>query len=639
MRLSSIFTIAGTFVLSAIVCWVAAGFAVTVIEDNSRGGVRAALDREGLTWTEVDSDGLQVFLGGTAPSEAKRFNALSVAGGVVDAARVIDQMLIEDSAVLAPPRFSIEILRNGSGISLIGLIPAETDREAFLKDVHAAASGDEVADLLDSADYPVADSWEPSLNYALRALKSLPRAKISVAAGQVSVTTMADSPEEKQELEEQLGRRVSSDVKVSLNISAPRPVITPFTLRFLIEDGTAQFDACSADTEEARLSILTAARAAGLQGDVDCVIGLGVPTPQWGRAGELAIAALAKLGGGSVTFADADISLLAAQGTEEALFDDVVGRLQSDLPEVFALHAILPPPDDDSAPVIPEFTVTLSPEGLVQLRGKVGSDRMRDTVDSFARARFASGSVYTQVRVAEGLPEVWPVRVLTGLETLSYLSNGAVTVTPTSLSVSGNTGRKDASAQIAGLLAEKLSEAEKFDIDVTYREKLDPIASIPTPEECIAMIAEIQSERKINFEPGGTAIDSSGAAIMDDIAEVLEKCGDLRIEIGGHTDSQGRETMNEQLSQQRANSVLEALRERRVLTSGFTAKGYGESQPIADNDTEEGREQNRRIEFKVISEVEGSEEQTTLEADTEAGQTDAETENSETDEGAGDEQN
>ena len=639
MRLSSIFAIVGTFALSAALCWVAAGFAVTVIEDNSRGGVRMALDREGLTWAEVDSDGLQVFLAGTAPSEAKRFNALSIAGGVVDAARVIDQMLIEESVALTPPRFSIEILRNDSGISLIGLIPAETDREALLKSINTAASGADVADLLDVADYPVADSWEPSLNYALRALKRLPRAKISVEAGRVSVTTMADSPEEKLKLEEDLSRRVPGDVRVTLDVSAPPPGITPFTLRFLIEDGTAQFDACSADTETAKRTIIAAARAAGLEGEVDCVIGLGVPTPQWGRAGAMAIAALAKLGSGSITFADADISLLAAQGTNETLFDDVVGALQSDLPDVFALHAVLPPPEDNSAPVIPEFTATLSPEGLVQLRGKVGSDRMRDTVDSFARARFASGSVYTQVRVTEGLPQAWPVRVLTGLETLSYLSNGVVRVTPTLLRVSGKTGRKDASAQIAGLLAEKLGEAEEFDIDVTYFESLDPIASIPTPEECIAMIVQIQSERKINFEPGGTTIDSSGTAIMDDIAEVLDKCGELQIEIGGHTDSQGREEMNEELSQQRADAVLNALRTRRISTAGFTAKGYGESQPISSNDTEEGREQNRRIEFKVIDPNAVEDVQSELESDGQEGQTDAETENAETEEGAVDEQN
>ena len=58
--------------------------------------------------------------------------------------------------------------------------------------------------------------------------------------------------------------------------------------------------------------------------------------------------------------------------------------------------------------------------------------------------------------------------------------------------------------------------------------------------------------------------------------------------------------MNQQLSQARATSVLNELRARRVLTSTYAAKGYGETTPIADNKTEEGRELNRRIEFRLI---------------------------------------
>ena len=98
---------------------------------------------------------------------------------------------------------------------------------------------------------------------------------------------------------------------------------------------------------------------------------------------------------------------------------------------------------------------------------------------------------------------------------------------------------------------------------------------------------------------------------MDDIAEVLKNCGDIRLEIQGYTDSQGRESMNLSLSQSRAESVLNELRARRVLTSSFVAKGYGEENPIADNKTEEGREANRRIEFRLIQpEAETPEDET-----------------------------
>ncbi len=614
MRLSQIFAIAGTFLVAALLCWVAAGFAVTVIEDNSRASVRSALDKQGMTWAEVDADGLQVFLVGNAPSEAKRFAALSAAGTVVQAARVIDMMLVADSADITPPRFSIEILRNDSGISLIGLIPASTDREELLKTVNGAARGAEVADLLESADYPAPEGWEDALNYASRRLKDLPRAKISVSAGRVAVTAATDSPKEKADLEKLLSRNVPAEVLLRLDISAPRPVITPFTLRFLIEDGVARFDACSADTEAAQKTILAAAREAGLTEGAECTIGLGVPTPQWARAASQAIGAIGALGGGTVTLTDADISLIAPQGTPQGRFDDIVGDLENQLPDVFALHAVLPPTPDDSAPVVPEFVATLSPEGLVQLRGRLGSERLRQTVDSFAKARFSTDRVYTKARVVEGLPADWPVRVLTGLETLSYLANGVVTVTPDNLTVTGSTGRKEASAQIAGFLAEKLGERAQYEINVTYKVALDPIAGLPTPEECAAKISAILKERKINFEPGSATFDASGASIMDDIAEILGKCGEIEIEISGHTDSQGREEMNQQLSQDRARAVLDALRARRIPTGNLSAVGLGESQPIADNDTEEGREANRRIEFRLITPETADETQTGLES-------------------------
>jgi OOP family OmpA-OmpF porin len=614
MRLSTLFTLAGTFAGAAALCVMAAGFAVSAIEDGSRRAVRDALDARGMHWAEVDTDGLQVFLAGTAPTEAARFAALSVAGSVVDAARVLDQTVVEEAEALAPPQFVIEILRNERGISLIGLVPAALDRQKLLDDIARETDGTAVADLLDTADYPAPATWRPALRHAIRALGLLPRSKISVSAQRVEITAMVDSAAEKRRLETDLVRRGPEGVRLALDISAPRPVITPFTLRFVIDERGARFDACSADTEEARERILRAAGAAGMDERAECIVGMGVPTPQWASAAEQAIAALARLGAGSVTFTDADIALLAVPGTDQGLFDDVVGALEGDLPEVFALAATLPPLPDASATVVPEFIATLSPEGQVLLRGRVGSEQMRETVTSFAQARFASGGVHVTARVAEGLPRDWSMRVLLGLEALSHLENGAVTVTPETIAVQGKTGRKTASAEIAQLLGEKLGGAEHFSMDVVYHEQLDPVASLPTPEECEAQIAAVQSDRKIGFEPGSARIDGSGAAILDAIAEILKSCGEIRMEIAGHTDSQGREEMNEQLSLERARAVLDELRLRRVLTSALEAKGYGESRPIAENDTEEGRETNRRIEFRVIRPEPLEEGQTGLES-------------------------
>ena len=119
--------------------------------------------------------------------------------------------------------------------------------------------------------------------------------------------------------------------------------------------------------------------------------------------------------------------------------------------------------------------------------------------------------------------------------------------------------------------------------------------------------------RKILFDPGSATITLETQPVVDDIAEILKKCPDLRIQIAGYTDSQGGEEMNQELSQQRASSVLDALRARRVPVNAFEAVGFGEADPIATNDTEEGREANRRIEFSLIVPESTPDEPTALE--------------------------
>ncbi len=600
MRLSSIFTFCGTFAAAGAVSLVSAYFAAGVIETASKTDVLKELDLEGLTWAEVDTNGLQVFLIGTAPDEAARFKALSTAGSVVDAARVIDQMLVEDPEDVAPPEFSIEILRNDAGLSAIGLIPTSTNRDELIEGFEKLAGDGEVSDLLGVADFPTPEGWDTALSFALSALRDLPRSQISVRPDLVAINAMAESDEHRRRIESGLARRVPEGLKLALELSAPRPVISPFTLRFIIDDTGPHFDACSADTEEASQRILKAAADAGLEGKSSCTLGLGVPSRRWADAAVLAISKLSELKGTSVTFTNADITLIAPEGTSQALFDRVVGELETALPGVFALHAVLPKAPEQSAEGPPEFTATLSPEGKVQLRGRVSSEIARQTMDSYARARFGSEDVYTAARVAEGLPNDWQVRTLAGLEVLSSLVNGAVTVTPDNVAISGKTGNQNARADIAQLLAAKLGDAAEFEINVEYVKQLDPTLGLPSPEECEAQIVEIIGARKISFEPGSATLDTSAKDLMDELATLLKKCGDIPLEVGGHTDSQGRESMNQKLSQDRAQAVLDALRGRLVPVRAYTVVGYGEANPIADNDTEDGREANRRITFTLL---------------------------------------
>lgn len=599
MHLPSFVPTLVAFVCAALLALLGANLSARAIETVSEHAVAQKLKLEGYEWVEVQSDGLQVVLTGTAPNETKQLAAQRAAGHVVDPARVINVMDIETQEKIVAPRFSIEILRNDDGISLIGLVPSTWSRDTFIEDLKSAGSTGSIADLLEQADYTVPEAWDTAMDFGLDAIKLLPRSKISLAADQITVTGLADSEDQKRRFERTLTDKMPKGLPVDIKISAPRPIITPFTARFLIDESGPQFDACSAETVQGQTRILAAARAAGIA-EPTCEIGLGSPTAEWARAVETGMRSIQALGAGSITFSDSEVTLVGTPTTNAALFDTVAGELEAALPATFTLYTTLPEPENDTATDTAQFVALRSPEGQVQLRGRIGDERSQIAVEAYAKSAFGSNTIYSALRQVEGLPKGWSVRALAAIEALATLDNGSVTMQPGSVRVRGRTGDPAAKSTITRLLAEKLGSGQTFDIEVDYVRQLDPVLDLPTADECVSRANDIISASKIVFAPGSTEVDDSSTDTLDRLAKSFEKCEGMEIEIGAHSDSQGGEDMNLQLSQARANSVLNALISRRVVSVDFTAKGYGEAEPIADNETEEGREANRRIAFKLI---------------------------------------
>ncbi|MDD2829841.1 MAG: OmpA family protein [Sulfuricurvum sp.] len=107
--------------------------------------------------------------------------------------------------------------------------------------------------------------------------------------------------------------------------------------------------------------------------------------------------------------------------------------------------------------------------------------------------------------------------------------------------------------------------------------------------------------------PGGITFDTAQAnikpnftSVLDDIANIMSKYPETKIEVQGHTDNVGSDTNNLTLSQLRAQSVATYLTSHGVDSSRIKSVGYGESMPKASNDTPAGRESNRRVEIKIV---------------------------------------
>ncbi len=577
-----------------------------LVESRTAEVIKTMMLTSGYDWAHVETDGLIVALSGTAPTEAQRFAAVNVASSVVDPSRLRDGFEVLPATVVAPPRFSVEMLRNDDGVQLIGLLPEGQDRAALTEAAVALKAPAAPMDMLETAAYQAPKGWEDALTYGVTALKLLPRSKISVAAEGVTIIAIASSDKEKRQFEAALTEVAPKGMKVSVSISAPRPVLTPFTLRFVIDPRGARFDACSADTEEARKAILMAAAEAGAKGDLSCTIGMGVPSPHWAEATIAGIRALQELGAGTITFSDADITLLADDGVAQDSFDRAVGELRAALPDVFSLDAKMPEKTRVAAGPV-EFTAALDAKThRAELRGRLGDDRMQAAVASFAKARFGVNNVYVATLLDPTLPDGWTERVLAGLQALAALDSGKVLVRPNTVEVSGVSGQQTATDTISRVLSERLGQGKTFKVDVTYDKALDPMAGLPTPAECLERVQAVQATQKLTFDPGSAELDAASGAVLDKLVVALRNCGALRLEIGGHTDAQGSTQGNLALSQARAEAVLVALQGRQVDVSVMRAVGYGEGVPIADNGTEAGREANRRIAFSLNGQTIGA---------------------------------
>lgn len=128
---------------------------------------------------------------------------------------------------------------------------------------------------------------------------------------------------------------------------------------------------------------------------------------------------------------------------------------------------------------------------------------------------------------------------------------------------------------------------------VEYKEAITDIA--PTLE-----VGESITLNNVFFKTGKYTLLDISIVELDKVVEMMQSHPTMRIELGGHTDNVGRAEFNQQLSEQRAKAVYDYLVKRGVAAERLSYKGYGSTQPVGDNDTPEGRRQNRRTVFTIL---------------------------------------
>lgn len=158
------------------------------------------------------------------------------------------------------------------------------------------------------------------------------------------------------------------------------------------------------------------------------------------------------------------------------------------------------------------------------------------------------------------------------------------------------TGKREADEILAGAAIGAVVGAG---VGVYMDAQQEKLARIPgtTVERAGEDTLLVHFDSDVLFSVDSAVIDTDGRATLTDVASVLEEYGKTAVVVQGHTDATGSEEHNQSLSERRANSVSNYLASQGVDNNRLTALGMGEGYPVASNDSESGRQQNRRVDI------------------------------------------
>lgn len=222
--------------------------------------------------------------------------------------------------------------------------------------------------------------------------------------------------------------------------------------------------------------------------------------------------------------------------------------------------------------------------------GQVPDEATRVAVITALRNIYGPAHVIDKIEVDGGVaaPANWSANVQKLITpALKDIRRGQIAIDGTQMAVTGEVGNEGLRTRIVSDMAAALNPT------YTIRNGL----RVPVSEQI--MVDQALANRIVEFEVGSATLTAKGRAILDEMAPTLLKLTNKSVAIIGHTDNAGSRGANLALSQARADSVKGYLVNKGIDPATLATSGAGPDQPVASNDSADGRSRNRRIEFRV----------------------------------------
>jgi OmpA-OmpF porin, OOP family len=240
--------------------------------------------------------------------------------------------------------------------------------------------------------------------------------------------------------------------------------------------------------------------------------------------------------------------------------------------------------------------------GKVTLTGTLPDESAKAQLLARAKELYGDGNFMDNVKVSNqtAFPTGdWLGSALALLPFASRMNNeGGFALDGKTVTVRGLVETDDTKSK---LIADTVSAVGK---DVRVEDKIMVRGKITAAQasDFQARLNQMLVGKIVEFDTNSDLLTDKGKAVLDEMVKVLGEVPGVPVEIGGHTDSRGNAGLNQNLSQRRARSCLQYLVQKGVDARRLSSNGYGSLKPIADNNTPEGQQRNRRIEFNVLKE-------------------------------------
>lgn len=230
--------------------------------------------------------------------------------------------------------------------------------------------------------------------------------------------------------------------------------------------------------------------------------------------------------------------------------------------------------------------------GKVVASGSVPDESSRAAILARLRELYGAQNVVDRIEVGGVVPPPnWSDNMAKIISpNLKQVHKGMLQVNGTQVAVKGNVSNEALRQQIVSQIANSLNPTYSIDNGLTV-----------AGGEAQNVLDKTLSNRVVEFESGSATLTPAGRAILDEMGVAIKQIGTPKIQLIGHTDSQGNRQGNVALSLARASTVRSYLMEKGIPADSLSASGSGPDQPVATNDTAEGRAKNRRIEFRLAA--------------------------------------